>query len=72
MTDAAVQEMFGSFGAFTLSFRGERLFCVTSTDRVWIMSALVSDGAARIGMNLNTEEAKRPRCKLLVPPSMCA
>jgi hypothetical protein len=28
-TDAAVQEIFGSFCAFTLSFRGERLFCVT-------------------------------------------
>jgi hypothetical protein len=28
--NAAVQEIFGSFGAFTLSIRGERLFCVAS------------------------------------------
>lgn len=51
--DAAVQEIFGGFGAFTLSFRGERLFCVASTASGGSMSALVSDGAARIGMNSN-------------------
>jgi hypothetical protein len=50
---AAVQEIFGGFGAFTLSFRGERLFCVASTDSGGIMSALVSGGAVRIGMNSN-------------------